>query len=66
MTDQMFMDLKTAAKACGVGPDTIRRAITSGALRAKRSATAPNGDPVGKHIISRDALVAWFEGLPDA
>ncbi len=73
MTEQMVFDLAQAAKACGVSRDVIRRAIAKGDLSAKRSTkreadgpTWDKGDPAGKHLISRSALEAWFEQLPDA
>ena len=51
-----------AAKAVGVSVDTIRRAINTGALRAKRTGTGGGG----KYLISVDALNAWFDSLEDA
>lgn len=66
MTEQMFLDRHEAAEATGVSPDTIRRAIRKGALKAKRSGKNKDGDGVGKFLISRKALEDWFEGLEDA
>ena len=51
-----------ATEVVPVSIDTITRAINSGALRAKR--TGANGG--GKYLISRDALLSWFEQLEDA
>ena len=47
-----------AAELYGVSFDTIKRAVNSGHLRAKR---------VGRRYrIGRADLRAWFESLPDA
>ena len=54
--------IDTAAEAYSVSRDTIKRAIASGKLRAKRS--GPNGK--GHHLISADALEEWFQALSDA
>lgn len=62
MTIPLFLTREQAAESCNVAADTIRRAINKGALRAKR--TGENGG--GKYLISRDALVEWFESLEDA
>jgi hypothetical protein len=62
----MFLDLKAAAKIAGVSVDTLKAAIHNGTLRAKRSGVNEHGDPVGKYLVTRDALTAWFETLPDA
>jgi excisionase family DNA binding protein len=56
----MFLDVATAAKVTCLGRDTIKRAIRSGQLRAKRSGQG------GKYLISPAALQAWFDGLEDA
>lgn len=58
-----------AAEACGVSEDTIKKAIAKGLLRAKRSGRKdddPNGDGVGKYLITAPALTDWLEGLADA
>lgn len=54
--------IPSAAEAYGVSQATIKRAIAKGTLRAKRS--GENGG--GHHLISADALEAWFESLADA
>lgn len=59
---RLFLTRVEAAESCGVAPDTIRRAIKSGALRAKR--TGKNGG--GKDLIRVTDLDAWFDGLEDA
>lgn len=51
-----------AAEHVRVSPDTIKRAIASGALRAKL--TSPNGG--GKYLIKSADLDAWFDSLDDA
>lgn len=52
---------KEAAEACGVSEDTIRRAINSGALRAKRT-----GRTGGKYLITAKDLESWLDGLEAA
>lgn len=59
---RLFLSRAEAAEACGVRADTIRRAIKSGALKAKR--TGKNGG--GKDLIRVIDLEAWFDGLEDA
>jgi hypothetical protein len=66
LAEPMFMDRKTAAKTAGVSVDLIAQAIHMGTLRAKRSGKNEAGEPVGKYLISRDALRDWFDTLPDA
>lgn len=60
--EPMFVTRQMAAALASVSVDTIKRAINSGKLRAKR--TGPNGG--GPYLISRKALEEWFEGLEDA
>lgn len=55
-----------AAREYGVGVDVISAAIHSGELQAKRSGKNADGDPVGKYLISAEALDAWFKNLVDA
>lgn len=59
---KMFFTREEAAQMCGLGTDTIRRAISAGKLRAKRTGK----DGGGKYLISADALRDWFEQLEDA
>lgn len=64
-------DVKGAAALCGLSPDSIKRAIESGALRAKAlNATAAaehrKSEKVGKLLIRHDDLAAWLDGLEDA
>lgn len=59
---RLFLTRAEAAEACGVALDTIRRAIKSGALKAKR--TGKNGG--GKDLIRVSDLEKWFDGLEDA
>ncbi len=51
-----------AAQACGVSLDTIRRAINSGKLRAKRLGK----DGGGKYVVTAKSLAEWLEQLEDA
>lgn len=66
---KLAYDRREAAEACSVSEDTIKKAVASGALRAKRSGRKDDkadGDGVGKYLITHDALLAWLEGLADA
>lgn len=66
---QLAYDKREAAEACSVSEDTIKKAIASGALKAKRSGRKddkPNGHGVGKYLITRAALESWLDGLADA
>lgn len=56
-----YFDTAAAAERMCVKPSTIRDAIKSGELIAKR--TSSNG---GRYLMSSDALDAWFDGLADA
>ena len=60
--EPLFLTREQAAQVCGVSVDTIKRAINKGALRAKRT----GADGGGKYLITREALMAWFDGLVDA
>jgi excisionase family DNA binding protein len=62
VTAPISLTIEQAAQAANVGRDTIRRAVKSGRLRAKR--TGANGG--GKHLISIKALQEWFDSLEDA
>lgn len=67
MSGQLFFGREEAARRAGVSFDTIRRAINSGALKAKRSGWDEHKKvPTGKYLISEADLRAWFAGLPDA
>lgn len=70
---KLSLNTDEAAIATGLSPDTIKKAIRSGALRAKRSGrlekdtTRGNaGDPAGRYLVTVDALRAWLDGLEDA
>ncbi|HXH79107.1 hypothetical protein [Nocardioides sp.] len=56
---------KEAAEMCGVSVDTIAKAKSSGALKAKRL-TQDETRPGGKELYTYAALEAWLRGLPDA
>lgn len=60
--EPLFFTRETAAQAANVSVDTIRRAINSGKLRAKRTGK----DGGGKYLIAASALQDWFDGLVDA
>lgn len=56
-----------AAELCGLGVESIRKAINTGALRAKRSAkSSEQGKGLGKYLITHQALVEWLDQLEDA
>lgn len=55
-----------AAEATGVAPDTIKRAIRAGQLKAKRTAIDSKGVPAGKYLILHTDLIAWLDGLEAA
>ena len=63
---RLSLTREEAAEACGVKLDSIRRAINTGKLRAKRSSTNAKGEPCGKYLITVAALQAWLDGLEDA
>lgn len=65
-TPCISLDLDAAAFATGVSRETLRQAILNGDLKGKRSGRGPDGDGIGKYLVSVDALRAWFEGLVDA
>lgn len=62
MNAPLFLTREQAAQTANVSLDTIRRAINSGKLRAKR--TGKGGG--GKYLISVQALEDWFSELEDA
>lgn len=65
--EQMFLTREQAAQVAGVSLDTIRRSINRGALEAKRTGWDEEKQvATGRYLIDREALVAWFRGLPDA
>lgn len=70
---KLALNTDEAAIATGLSPDTIKKAIRSGALRAKRSGrlekdtTRGNaGDPAGRYLVTINALQQWLDGLEDA
>jgi len=66
MSAPLFFGREEAARRAGVSPDTIRRAINKGDLRAKRTGKKDDGTPTGKYLICDDDLRDWFDGLVDA
>lgn len=62
MTTRLAYTRQEAAEVMGVKLDTIRRAINSGKLRAKKTGSGGGGN----YLISEDQLRAWFETLEDA
>ena len=70
---KLALNTDEAAVATGLSPDTIKAAIRSGRLRAKRSGRLEKdttrgkaGDPAGRYLIYVDALREWLDGLEDA
>jgi len=61
MSEPLVFTREAAAEVMSVSVDTIKRAINKGSLRAKR--TGEGGG--GKYLISREALMDWFDGLAD-
>lgn len=56
---------REAAEMCGVSEDTLRRAIGTGALKAKRL-TKDEALKGGKQLFTLAALTSWLESLADA
>lgn len=54
--------LRQASDLTGVSEDTLRAAVSEGALRAKR--TGANSG--GRYLFTPAALEAWVAGLDDA
>lgn len=65
MVEPLAYTIEDAALACDVSKDTIRRAIKSGALRAKRTSRHADGRATGRTLIFPYELRAWLEALPD-
>jgi hypothetical protein len=70
---KLALNTEEAAIATGLSVDLIKRAIRSGALRAKRSGVLEKdttrgkaGDPAGRYLVTVDALQAWLDSLEDA
>lgn len=69
MSIKLAYTREEAAAAVGLSEDTIKKAINSGHLRAKRSGRVgddPDADGAGKYLIKHSELEAWFDGLADA
>ena len=57
-----YFTLDEAAQHVRLSPESLKRAIYSGALRAKK--TGANGG--GKYVLRDADLDEWFEQLEDA
>lgn len=73
MTLKLAFNTEEAAQATGLSVDTIKRAIRSGALKAKRSGRlngdgpkGDKGDAAGRYVITETALRDWLDNLEDA
>lgn len=70
---KLALNVEEAAIATGLSPDTVKKAIRSGRLRAKRSGrleedglAGNKGAPAGRYLVTIDALQAWLDGMEDA
>lgn len=70
---KLALNTTEAAIATGLSEDTIKKAIRSGRLKAKRSGRLENdttrgkaGDPAGRYLVTVEALQAWLDSLEDA
>lgn len=70
---KLALNTEEAAIATGLSPDTIKKAIRSGALRAKRSGRLEKdcgagnaGDPAGRYLVTIAALQEWLDSMEDA
>jgi hypothetical protein len=66
VTTRLAYGRREAADRCGVGVDTIDRAIATGALKARKTSQDKDGNPTGKILILEADIRAWLEGLPAA
>ena len=66
MSERMFYTTAQAAEATGLSVSTIEGYLRSGALKAKRSGRDADGNPAGRYVIAREALIEWYEALEDA
>lgn len=58
LTEKRALTRRDVSELYSVSEDTVRRAINTGKLRAKK---------VGKrYVVSAEAAAEWFEGLDDA
>ena len=63
---KIALTLDEAAAAVGLSRDTLKRAITAGQLKAKRSSVDEEGNPQGRYTVTPKALEDWHDSLPDA
>lgn len=66
MTPPLSYTFKTAAEATGLTTTTLSRAVKKGALVAKRTSVAADGEPTGSYVILAADLQAWLESLAAA
>jgi excisionase family DNA binding protein len=59
LNPRLAYSVEEAAEMCGLAPKTIRLAVRSGELRAKRLSERPDGRGVIR--ITPAALQAWLE-----
>jgi excisionase family DNA binding protein len=63
---RLALAVPEAAEAVGVTEKTIRAAIHSGDLKAKRQSRNKEGQGVGKYLVKVSDLETWFDSLVDA
>lgn len=62
----LSFSIKTAAEATSLSPQSIERAIKSGALKARKSSRNEKGEPTGKYLILARDLERYLDGLVEA
>lgn len=68
MTIKLAFNLAEAAQSVGLSPKTLKRAIDSGALKAKKSGetNTETGKTSGVYVITAKSLEEWLDGLEAA
>lgn len=65
-TPPIAYNVAGAARAVGLSPAAIRKAIHTGQLRAKSTSVDERGAPRGVYLIRHADLEAWVEAKTDA
>lgn len=66
MSVAVSYNVATAAAATGMSRSAIKKAIASGALRAKATSVDDDSKRVtGIYVIPSKALEDWIDGMPD-
>lgn len=66
MKIKLAYNLKEAADATGLSERTLKRAIGTGALKARKSDRDDEGNPRGVYVITAKALEEFIDGLAAA